>query len=193
MTAFTKFLTPSVAALVVFVVFLLQPLAASSQTAAQKEELDSLFEQLQTPVDGDWQSIEKQIWEIWSLSGSAAMDLLLKRGRDAIKAGEYKKAVEHLSALTEQAPNFAEGWNARATAWFMLGKYSLAVSDIEKTLALNPRHFGAMVGLALIFEEVNQPKNALKAYQAALAVHPFRPDILEAIKRLTKETKGESL
>ncbi|MBZ0129491.1 MAG: tetratricopeptide repeat protein [Rhodobacteraceae bacterium] len=169
-----------------------QPIVAPA-ARADISELDELFQELQDPAGDDWEAVEKRIWKVWSQSGSDAMDLLLERGRQAIRAGDLDKAVEHLTALTDHAPDFAEGWNVRATAFFMLEEYALAVADIEQVLALNPRHFGAISGLAMIFEAVNQPENALKAYRAALAVHPHRADIQEAIERLEQATDGISL
>jgi len=184
-----KKITPAVTALlVIFAVFTFAP-----ALHAQSDELDSLFQQLKDPVAGDWKSVEKRIWKAWSHSGSDAMDLLLERGRREMRAGNFDKSLEHLTALTDHAPDFAEGWNARATLFFMMGEYALSVADIEHTLALNPRHFGAMSGLGMILERVDEPKKALKVYRQAIAIHPFRPDLLGAVKRLEEKTGGTSL
>ncbi len=166
---------------------------SSGAVTAQTEEIDELFEQLREPVDGNWQAIEARIWKAWSRSGSEAMDLLLERGRRAMRDGDFDKAIEHLTALTDHAPEFAEGWNARATLFFMMEEYALSVQDIETTLALNPRHFGALAGLGMILERLDQPEDALRVYRAALAVHPFRPDLHEAVERLEEKTDGTSL
>ncbi len=185
----TKNITLAVAAFALLVAF-----SSLGRTAwAQTDELDELFTQLHDPVDGDWRSVENQIWKAWSHSGSDAMDLLLERGRRAMRAGDLDKAVEHLTALTDHAPEFAEGWNARATVFFMMEEYALSVADIETTLALNPRHFGAMSGLGMILETLGQYDQALLAYRGALAVHPYRPDLHRAIERLEDKTDGTSL
>jgi len=181
--------TPFVAAIVVLLTFALLTSIAKAQTAA----LDELFAELQRPEAEDWPEIERRIWKEWEQSGSDAMDLLLERGQEAMRQGDPAKAVEHLTALVDHAPDFAAGWNARATAFFMLEEYGLSVADIQRTLALNPRHFGALAGLGMIYEAIDEPKAALRAYQAALAVHPHRPDVIDAIKRLTEETRGQSL
>src|SRR5690606_3470319 len=99
------------------------------------------------PDNAEWRLAEADILREWSKSGSPAMDLLLKRGREAMEAGDLKAAIEHLTALTDHAPEFAEGWNARATAYFLAGAFGPSVDDIRHTLALNPRHFGALAGL----------------------------------------------
>jgi len=182
----SKICTPVVAAfLLVFAVF-----AQTGPVLAQTAKLDSLFQQLQSGDQAVWMDAQTRIERIWSHSGSEAMDLLLARGRRAIQAGDYAKAVEHLTALVERAPDFAEGWNARATAFFMMGEYGLAAHDIHQTLRLNSRNYGAMAGLGMIFEELDQPKKALAAFRAALAVHPHRPDLLQAVKRLKSMTEG---
>ncbi len=160
---------------------------------AQTAELDQLFERLQEPVLPEWQRVEDDIWREWSRSGSPAMDLLLQRGREAMEEGDIEAAIEHLTALTDHAPDFAEGWNARATAYFNAGLFGPSLADIQRTLALNPRHFGAMGGLALILEEIGQPDKALEAWQAAQAIHPHRPGINEAIDRLERQVSGTDL
>lgn len=181
--------TPFVTAISMFVVFF----AFVSPSYAQEDELEALYEQLINPVDGKWQPIEKRIQKLWSKSGSDAMDLLLKRGRNAMHAGKLPKAVEHFTALTDHAPDFAEGWNARATAYFLMEAYGPSIADIQKTLDLNPHHFGAMAGLGLIMEQLDQPEHALTAFLQAQTVHPHRPNIIEAIKRLKIKTRGQSL
>ncbi len=197
MRSLTLKYTPAVAAiLLIFAIF--QPVTASvamaSPPSAEKsaEEM-ALLEQLRNPVDGDWQDAEARLLDLWSQSGSAAMDLLLERGRSAIRAGKPKIAVEHLSALIDHDPDFAEAWYNRAIAWFMLGEYGLAVQDIARTLSLNPNHFGAMMRLGMIFEAVDQPEKALTIYRQALTVHPSRPEIQKAVKRLEGALRGEAL
>jgi len=184
-----KNITPFVAATLFFLGFFASP----SVSQAVDEDLDALYAQLIQPFDDDWQDIEKRIRKAWSKSGSDAMDLLLERGRQAMSDGDLDKAVEHLTALTDHAPEFAEGWNARATAFFMLEEFGLSISDIQETLSLNPNHFGALSGLGMIFERLDQPKDALEAYRAAKAVHPHRPNLSQAIERLEQKTQGTSL
>lgn len=160
---------------------------------AQTETLDSLFAELKESDAQAAGRIEREIWNEWSKSGSPAMDLLLQRGRDAMAAGDMGAAIEHFTALTDHAPDFAEGWNARATAYFQAGEWGPSVNDIAKTLTLNPRHFGALSGLGMIFEQLEQPEKALEAYKAALAIHPHLQGVIEAVERLEAETAGTDL
>lgn len=160
---------------------------------AQPATLDDLFVDLAKPGNPHWKRVESDIQREWSKSGSPAMDLLLKRGREAMEVGDLEAAIEHLTALTDHAPDFAEGWNARATAYFMAGYYGPSLQDIARTLELEPRHFGAITGLGAIFQEMDNKPRALKAFQAAAALHPNRPDIIGAIERLERELQGTDL
>ena len=160
---------------------------------ADQARLDDLFQQLQTATDEEASQITDNIWIEWSRSGSPAMDLLLKRGRDAMAAGLPQLAIQHFTALIDHAPDFAEGYNARATAYFQSGDLGPSVSDIARTLTLNPRHFGALAGLGAIFEQLDEPAKALEVYKAALAINPHMPDIKDAVKRLETSLGGQDL
>lgn len=160
---------------------------------AQTDRLDSLFAELKQPELPNWKMVENQIWAEWSKSGSPAMDLLLERGRQAMEAGDHDTAIAHFTALIDHAPKFAEGYNGRATAYFRKGLYGPALADIRRTLALNPRHFGAMMGLGTILEELGRDKQALAAYRAAQALHPHEPDLGQAVERLEKAVSGVAL
>lgn len=161
--------------------------------AGQGSDVNSLLDQLSRPGLDGWESVEGQILTAWSHSGSASMDLLLERGRQALDEGRPQDAVQHFSALIDHAPDFAEAWNARASAYFQLGRFGLAIGDIRHVLALNPRHFGALTGLGLILEEMKDNKDALAAYRAARAIHPNRPDLKEAVERLEPQVEGTEL
>jgi tetratricopeptide (TPR) repeat protein len=163
--------------------------AVSAQTAA----LDDLFDRLPAAEVREADKIMREIWIEWSKSGSPSMDLLLERGRDAMSAGMPDVAVEHLTALIDHAPEFAEGWNARATAYFQTGDFGPSISDIGHVLTLNPRHWGALSGLGMIFEQLEQPKKALDVYRAALAINPHLNDVKASVERLEKTVAGQDL
>ena len=154
---------------------------------SQDAQIDALLERLATPELAEWESIERQLGRLWSQSGSPAMDLLLKRGRDALEAQEFEAAIDHLTALTDHAPEFAEGWNARATAFFANDQYGPALADVERVLALEPRHFNALQGLGLIMQELGQSDLALRAFEMAAAIHPNDPDLKQMLERLDAE------
>lgn len=172
---------------------LLALFALTGAAVAQTADLDKLFDDLKTADAAESRRIEREIWNEWSKSGSPAMDLLLKRGQDAMAAGDFQAAIGHFTALVDHAPDFAEGWNARATAYYMAGEFGPSIDDIARTLTLNPRHFGALSGLGMIFEELGQPEKALEVYRAALAIHPHLDSVLESVEALEKETGGQDL
>ena len=161
--------------------------------ALAAEPLDRLYGELADPANADWQRTQADILREWSKSGSPAMDLLLRRGKEAIEAGDLPAAVEHLTALTDHAPDFAEGWNARATAFYLAGQFGPSVSDIGRALALNDHHFGALDGLGMILEELGEEEAAIRAYRASLAIHPHQQTIHQSLDRLEKKTTGTAL
>jgi len=164
-----------------------------SPLAAQTAVLDRLFAELAEAEPDAVSRIEGQIQAEWDRSGSAAMDLLLRRGKDALDEGAPDVAVDHFSALVDHAPDFAEGYNARATAYFLLGAYGPALEDLRMALRLNPRHFGALRGLGILFESIDRPEQALAVYREALLLHPQFGAVTEAVERLEIELEGRSL
>ncbi len=170
-----------------------EPAAAGPSPAPDGTGVDELLSRLARPEQPGWQQIEQAIIREWSKSGSPAMDLLLQRGRDALEEGDTGIALEHLTALTDHAPDFAEGWNTRATAHFQDGHFGLAMRDLARALELEPRHFGAMIGLATILREVGREKEALDVLRRVHAINPHRPNVVEGIERLSADLEGETL
>lgn len=160
---------------------------------SREERLDALFAELAAAEEGESDRIESAIMDIWSRSGSDTMDLLLRRGRDALNVGETAKAIDHFSATVEHAPDFAEGWNMRATAFYIDGEWGLSLADIERTLALEPRHWGALTGLGMILEQLDREADALVAFRAALAVNPHVEPAREAVERLAPRVDGRDI
>lgn len=186
MVKIASFLKCSVAALAASLVFL-------TSATADEAEMEALFEGLKTADEMAARQIEARIYELWSQSGSASMDLLLERGREALDAGDSKLAIEHFTALIDHAPDFAEGYNARATAFFQEGQFGPSLEDIRHTLELNPRHFGAMSGLALILEEIGRPDDALAAWREIGKINPQQEGLEDAVTRLERQVEGQQL
>ena len=158
------------------------------------DTLDELFDKLgKTESPEIAVVIEARIWDLWLRSGSDSVDLIMTRGLDAIAADDYDTALELFTAATEIKPDFAEGWNKRATVNFLKGDYDKALVDINHVLKLEPRHFGAMVGLAKILESYGEKAKALEAYHKALAIDPFLEGVKENIERLKPEVEGRGI
>ena len=164
-------------------------LAAWGQSAT----VDDLFERLQDAEEAEVSRLESQILTEWSKSGSPSVDFLLQRGQEAIGAGDFPTAVDHFTAAINYAPDFAEAYNGRATAFFMMGELGPSIDDIRQTLVLNPRHFGALMGFAAILEMVGQPDRALEVYVKIQDMIPEDPNAVAAIERLTQDLQGQTL
>ncbi len=162
-------------------------------TPARAADPAPLLQQLADPEAPDADRLQSDILREWSKSGSPAMDLLLQRGQAAIESGDAEAAIEHLTALTDHAPGFAEGWNARATAFFLMGEFGPSLADIRQTLALNPAHWGALAGLGAILEETGRDDAAADAFRASLAINPHQPEVQEALDRILRATEGVEL
>ncbi len=121
------------------------------------------------------------------------MDLLLKRGKDAIEARDAPAAIEHFTALTDHAPDFAEGWFRRALAYMMADLDGPAVADLRRALALEERHFDAMAVLGAIAERTGRETLARQAYEAVLAIHPHHEQATEALERLDRDSPGKDI
>lgn len=165
----------------------------SPRLAQAEEPIQDLYQGLGSPVAEIWQKAESEIRESWNRSGSATMDLLLERGQLALETGDIAAAVEHLTALTDHAPNFAEGWHSRARAYFAAGLWGPAIDDLQQTLVLEPRHFDAMIGLAVILGQTGREQDALSLLRAAQTIHPNHPDIGPELMRLESVLAGQTI
>jgi len=160
---------------------------------AQQTTLDELYQELAEADETTYARIEGQIIGQWEKSGSAAMDLLLRRGKEALEDGQPDIAVEHFTALIDHAPDFAEGYYGRASSYYLLGMTGPALDDIRQALTLNPRQFEAMRGLAAIMEELERPEDALEIYQMILTINPNSEEVLGSVERLELQLEGLAL
>ena len=174
-------------------------LSAGPSFYAQAQESDAvlkgLFTSLQEVDDrGDAARIVAEIWARWSTHPSEqALTAMLTRGVVMMGQGDYVHAEALFTTIIEKDPTFAEAWNRRATLYYMQGKVAASRSDIAQTLALEPRHFGALAGLGLIELSQGNYERALRAYEEALAVNPHLARANEMIKSLTEKLRGIAL
>lgn len=173
-------------------VIVMNSLPLAAQTADLQDE-SALLEALSQADKSEAKKLERQLKAIWDKSGSASVDLLLKRGRDALEIKDTRAAIEHLTALTDHAPDFAEGWHARASAYFAASMFGPAVSDLERALALNPNHYQAIFGLGAILEMFGKEQSAYDAYLRARSIHPHHEDVTNALERLKPRIEGKAL
>lgn len=159
--------------------------------AQQTEE--ALLQQLSEAPEAEALRLDRELSLIWERSGSAAMDLLLSRGREAMEEEETEKAIDHLTALTDHAPGFAEGWHARATAFYQAGLYGPALDDLERALTLNPNNYNAIFGLGVMLQEFGDLDRAAQAFERVLALHPHHENATTAVEQLRRRGIGRTL
>jgi len=154
--------------------------------------LPQLFDALKVaPSPEDAELIEGKIWAIWLEAHDSAIDTLMEEGSEAMAAQQFGTALAKFNAIIAQRPDFAEGWNKRATVWWLMNEFGKSIADIERTLALEPRHFGALSGLGLIDARNDRPEQALRSFEAALAIHPFLPGARASITALRRRLDGD--
>lgn len=156
--------------------------------------LDGLFARLAKAQDGvEAKGIADQIERIWAKSGSDTVDLLMARVGQAVKAQNLDLALDLLDSVVTLEPQWAEGWNRRATVLFMREDYDGSMRDIRQTLALEPRHYGAIAGMSLIYQALDDTKHAFKAAKAALSIYPHMEGAQGYVERHAREVDGENL
>ncbi|WP_431854835.1 tetratricopeptide repeat protein [Azospirillum sp.] len=171
-------------------------LAFATPAAARQDDtrLGDLFNQLRAaPTDSAADAIEDQIWTIWLDHPGREVLTLMRAGVQLLHKDDFAGAVALFGRITTMAPDYAEGWNKRANAHYLLGDYPAAVADIRKTLSLEPRHFAALAGLGLVYLAIEEPAGALKAFEAALAINPHMTGIREQVDKLRKQLAGAAL
>jgi len=150
----------------------------------QARRLDALFEQLKSAENAsEAQAFEQAIWQTWLRSGEPPIDALMGQAVTAMSLGKFRRALQVLDNIVERRPNFAEGWNKRATVLYLVGEYDRSLADIDRVLAIEPRHFGAISGIALIRLEQGQNEAAIDAVRQALEIHPFLPGAARLLER----------
>lgn len=129
--------------------------------------------------------VEREIWAAWLATDDEAALPWIRRGLAAMEARDFAAALHAFDRVVELAPDYAEGWNKRATLHWLRGAYQESVADIDRTLALEPRHFGALSGLAMIREAQGRPFEALEALEKLLHIHPHLPQLRDRIEALS--------
>lgn len=152
------------------------------------ERLDDLFITLQNSLDVDvLEETESSIWKIWYESGRDDINVLMEEGGRAAQAGEMAIAESLYTRVIETLPEFSEGWNRRATVRFYQNDYHGSLADIQRTLYLEPRHFGAFWGLGMILGSKGQFSAAIEAFERLLELKPGAPDARPRIEMLREE------
>jgi tetratricopeptide (TPR) repeat protein len=172
---------------IALLLMLSSPALAIDDAKPRSQQLDVLFGELHKAAAPDASAkIQADIWAIWAHNDSATAEQLLRQAVAAMNAHEYDAAEQTLIQLVETYPDFAEAWNKRATLYFMQGRYDASLIDIEQVLELEPRHFGALAGKAMILRAQKRTGEALKVLKETLTINPHMQSVIEAIKDLEK-------
>lgn len=168
------------------------PMASADQS---DPTLAILFDNLKELSDpGDINRITSEIWSRWSTHATnEALTKRLNRGVIMMNQGDYVHAEALFTDIIEDDPAFSEAWNKRATLYFLTGRFDKSRGDIAQTLAIEPRHFGALAGLGLIELHLGNDEAALRAYQAAIDINPHMSEVTDIIKKLQENLRGLAL
>jgi len=144
----------------------------------------SLLDALKNEDDVIRTLAEHSLWAIWSRSGDPKIDGLLQEGIHMVQSDRLDEAIDKFNEVVRGAPEFAEGYNWRARAYYLMGQYERAIADCEETIKRNPMHFGALSGEGFSYLELGKPERALRLFERALAINPNKPKIRSIVKEL---------
>jgi len=154
---------------------------AQSGTMADLPVLAEALRDADTTVRG---FAEAAMWSVWSRSGDDEVDRLFRLGVMQLSDRRLVPAIHTFTRIIERKPDFAEGWNKRATAYFLLGEYDKSLADCDEVMKRNPYHWGALSGYGLIHLQESRPGQALAYFEKAIAVNPNLPQVQETIEML---------
>jgi tetratricopeptide (TPR) repeat protein len=172
-----------------------KPPAVAGEVANERARvLDALFSSLKAARgDAEADVIVAEIWQVWTRSGRPEIDRILNEGIGYLALRQYGPAHDRFTEAIDAAPDFAEAWNKRATVLYLMNEHDRSLADIEKVMALEPRHFGALAGRATIHAHAGRWKEALTAFREALAANPFLKERETVLPDLERRVEGERL
>ena len=156
--------------------------------------LDFLFGALKAaPDEASAKHVEARIWAIWMQTPSDTAALLMLRAKAAMEAQQTDVALKLLDSVIKLRPDYVEGWNRRATLYYLQNDYAHSLADIQQVLTREPRHFGALAGLGMIMQDIGDDKRALDAFRRALAINPHLEKVPELVKSLSEKVDGRDI
>lgn len=168
--------------------------SAENEADAEAKALDDLLGRLaKTREPAAAKRVAGAIQRLWRRSGSDTVDLLTARATDAQRKAKIEVALKLLDEVVSLKPDFAEGWNRRATLNFLAKNYDAAMADLHETLLREPRHFGAWLGLGRILREVGQDRQALGAYRRVLEIYPAIEGVKRNVEELALKVEGRPI
>jgi len=147
-------------------------------------DVPPLVRTLHDPDEETRAEAQEALWQIWARSGDAEVDALYRKGIDEMTAGDLERAIATFTRIIEIKPDFAEGWNKRATLYFLTGELRKSLADCDEVIKRNPYHFGALAGYAQIYIRLEQYERALEYARKALEINPNLEGMRRAIDAL---------
>ncbi len=161
---------------------------------ARRQTLDDLYGKLAAAGDADEaKGLATLIANIWMRSGSDTASLLMQRAGEAQAKRDYPVAIDILDKIVALQPNWAEAWNRRATVRFLAGDLDGSMADVEHVLKLEPKHFGALQGMAMILQRTGLDKQALEVYRRVLSIYPHQPELKDEVDKLELRVEGQGI
>jgi tetratricopeptide (TPR) repeat protein len=148
------------------------------------EDAPVLVRALRDPDEVVRRLAENSLWQVWSRSGDPEIDALFTLGVEQMSLRQGPAAVAIFTRIIEKKPEFAEGWNKRATVYYLMGEYEKSLADCDEVMKRNPDHFGALSGYGQIYLRLQQPERALPYFERALAVNPNMEGVAQLIEEL---------
>jgi tetratricopeptide (TPR) repeat protein len=168
--------------------------APAPESAPPATDLDTLFTDLKNAPNVEAaKAAESQILRRFLISGSDTVDLLMTWAIDSMNKEDYPLALDILDNVVTMKPDYAEGWNKRATVYYLNDEYGKSLADIRRVLSLQPRHFGALSGLGMIMRELGEKEKAIVAFREALVIDPYLENVRKALDELEKEAAGQAI
>ena len=157
-------------------------------------ELSALFARLQQDLPPEEAAeVDRRIWLLWLHSEDKTVNRLMAQGMIAMQRGALDRALDRFNDIVERAPDFAEGWNKRATVLYMMGRHRESVADVQQVLNLEPRHYGALSGLGMILVALGREEDALEWLGRALELNPYLDGIRVLSDRIGERLKGKRI
>jgi tetratricopeptide (TPR) repeat protein len=178
-----------------FLIFLLYFLSQLSSLSDERDnKLNQLFIELKVNQSNDAFIVEQEIWKLWSTHPTdMKLTARLEEGAQFVRTQQLSKAIEIFTEVIKLDQNWAEAWNKRATVFYMMGKFKQSQEDIDKVLALEARHFGALAGQGLVNIQLKNYEKAILSYQQVKEIYPSMqsPEIM--IRRIEELMKQQTI
>lgn len=156
--------------------------------------LEFLFGALKAaPDEASAKHVEGRIWALWTATSSDTTLLLMTRAKTAVEKKQPDVALKLLDKVIRLKPDYVEGWNRRATLYYLQNDYAKSLADIREVLIREPRHFGALTGLGMIMQELGDDRRALEAFRKALEINPYLEKLPDMVKTLTEKVEGRPI